>query len=212
MTGVQLHVRVGLNHGAHLGQRGVAGAKGARIVQLGPLHPCGGALIGRGEQPLQAMAQPLQQRRRVGGLAQLVDHLQRPAARALLPQLASAGGVALAAAAHVGLQAVGQARLAQQSRGAQVGQQVVGAALQQRAAQQRQQPPADTGVGERHRAVHRVRDPVGAEHLLHQRRVARRVAEYHGHVTGRRTGAQHGDDLGAAQLQLGALAAGAVQA
>ncbi len=59
--------------------------------------------------------------------------------------------------------------------------------------------------------VHRVRDPVGAEHLLHQRRVAGRVAEHHRHVAGRSTGAQHGDDLGAAQFQLGPLAAGAVQ-
>ncbi len=211
VVGVQRHVGVGLDHGAHLGEGGGAGAERARVVQLGALHPRRRAPVGRAEQALQPERQAPEQRRRVGRAAQLVDRLQRPPARALLPQRAGAVGGALAAATDIGLEPVGQPGLAQQAGGAQVREQVVGAAVQRRAAKKRQQPSPDAGVGERHGAVHRVRDPVGAENLLDQRRVPGRVAEDNRHVPGRGAAPQQRDDLGAAQLQLGALAAGRVQ-
>ena len=50
------------------------------------------------------------------------------------------------------------------------------------AAHQRQQPAAEPGVPERHGAVDRERDVVGAEHLLEQRRVVARPAQHDGDV------------------------------
>ncbi len=71
---------------------------------------------------------------------------------------------------------------------------------------------AQPGVGERHRAVDRVRDAVRAEDLLDHRRVALGIPEDHGDVAGRRALPEQAQDLGAAQLDLGALSPGAVKA
>ena len=210
-AGVQLDGGVGVHHRAHLGQGGVTGAERARVVQPGALQDGRGAGVGRAEQPLQPGRQPLQQRAGALRLAQLVDGVQGPPPRGGLPHRARLVRGAVAAAAHVRLQAVGQPRLAQQARRAQVGQQVVGRPLRAGAAQQRQEPPPHAAVGERQRAVHGVRDPVGAEDLLHQRGVGGRVVQHHRHVARLRARAQEADHLRPAQLELGPLAAGAVQ-
>jgi hypothetical protein len=63
-------------------------------------------------------------------------------------------------------------------------------------------------VAEGQRALDRVRDAVGAEDLLEQRRVAPRVPEHDGDLARLDALAQQLEDTCRGQLDLGALAAG----
>ena len=76
---------------------------------------------------------------------------------------------------------------------------------------QREQAAAEAGVPERQRAIDRVRDAVGAEDLLEQRRVAPGIAEHHRHVARHDAVAQQLEHARGRELHLGSLAAGGVE-
>ena len=71
---------------------------------------------------------------------------------------------------------------------------------------ERQQSPAEPGVPERHRAVDRERDVVGAEALLEQRRVVVGAAQHHGDVARLDAVAQQVEQARSGELDLGTLA------
>jgi hypothetical protein len=84
-------------------------------------------------------------------------------------------------------------------------QQVLGARVAAGgAAHERQQATPEAGVPERHRAVDRERDAVGAEDLLEQRRVLLRAPEHDRYVARLDPGAQQLEHARARQLDLGA--------
>ena len=74
-----------------------------------------------------------------------------------------------------------------------------------------EQAAAKAGVPERQRAIDRVRDAVGAEDLLEQRRVAPGIAEHHGNVARHHAVAQQLEHARGRELHLGSLAAGGVE-
>ena len=128
-----------------------------------------------------------------------------------LPQRPSLGGAVSALGAHRRLEPVREPGPAQAPRRAQVGEQVVGAAAERRAADQRQQAAPEARVSERDPPVDRVGDAVGAEHLLEQRGVLARAPKHNGDVAGLDPLAQQLQDARSGQLDLGALAARAVE-
>ena len=166
--------RLAAQHRAQLAERLLRGAQRARLVQLRSAQHAGAALVRRGEQPRQPLLELGHERPRVARPREPIELLELPALVALpeRPRLLGPVGALLA---NVGLEPVRQARHPQQPGSPEVGEQVVGRAVRRRAADQCQQAAAEAGVPEGQLAVDRVRDPVGAEDLLEQRRVARRA-------------------------------------
>jgi hypothetical protein len=118
--------------------------------------------VRRGEQPAGLRGQLS---RRVDRRRYRIDLAQGPAE--LLARLVR-GTQPLAA--NVGLETVGQLSAVEDPRRAQVVEQVLGAGsvTEQRAARQREQPPAQRGVPERQLTLDRDLDPVLLEHPLDQ--------------------------------------------
>ncbi len=114
-------------------------------------------------------------------------------------------------AAHLGLEPVpligrieGAHVLEQVARGRAVGS-------QPGAASEAEDAAADRGVAKRHRPTRRERDAVLREHLLEQRRRARRGAVHDRDLLGADARPQQLDHLGRHELGLGALASGLEQ-
>ena len=191
------------------GQRRLALTEGARLVELRAAQKRGLALVRRREQTAEARLELGHERVRVASPREPVELAQLEAL--LLPQRAGMRGAVGPLLADGGLEPVGQAGHVQSPWGAQVGEQVVGAAAERGAADQRQQAAPDAGVAERDATVDRVRNPVGAEHLLEQGGVRARPPEHHGHVPGHDALAQQLEDARPGELDLGALAAGVVE-
>ena len=103
-----------------------------------------------------------------------VDRVERPALA--LPQLAGRRGRPGALLAGPRLQAVGERRLVQEPGRAQPGEEVLGGAVEQRAAQQRDEPRAEWRVPEDSAPLERDRHARGAEHAAQGRRDGRHVA------------------------------------
>ena len=204
-AGVERHLRRRTEQRLDLGERRVRRVERAGVVELGAGEHVRAALVGRGEEALEAAVELGGQLAHAARLRQAVELVERPVL--LLPQLAGALGLLGAHPPHRGLQLVGARGLVELAGRAQPGEQVVGAAGAGGAAQEGEQPAAKAGVRERHRAVDRERDAVGVEHLLHHRRVARGVAEHHRHLARRGAVAEQREHVRAHQLDLGALAA-----
>ena len=209
--GVEPHARIGVQDATQLSDGLVRSTERAGIVQLGPFEDGGAAPVGPRKQPLQAPAERFQELRDARGSCKTVDHLETEGRDALLPDPSRTSERSDAPAAHVGLQPVGEPRLGQEPGRAQVGQQVRGAAVKTRATQQCEQAPPERGVGERHRAVDRVRDPVCGKDLFDGRGVGGGIAQHDHDLAWSGALAQEPQHLGAAQLGLGPLATGCVE-
>ena len=173
-------------HGAQLGERLLRRARSARASSsCGPLSTAARALVGGGEQasrggsPARLTKAAVVARAR----AQPVELLERPVVALPAARAPAAAAVrALAGAPRPRAGRRGPARCSRPGR-AEVGEQVVGRARRARRSGSARAGRARGPVcAERQRAVDRVRDAVGAEDLLEQRRVARRVAEHDRHV------------------------------
>ncbi len=141
--------------------------------------------------------------------ADLVDRLEREGRMALLPQLARGLRRPGARLARLLFEVVGQPRVAQEARGSQPGQQVVGRGVVLGAPGERDQPAAERRVAERHPPRQRVRDPVGRQDLLGQRRGVLRLAPHDRDVLGRvALVADQPCDVRGDLLDLGSLTAG----
>ena len=167
--GLEARARVGLHHRAQLGQRLARGHVHARVVELRAGEHRRAALVGIGEQaPELALELGQEARRPVADRAEAVEVVERPALG--LPERAGRLGRVGAGAPDLQLQPVGQAGLVEQARGAQPGEQVVGAGLRRLggAAHERHQPAAQAGVSQRarggrsRRGCRRRRTPVRA--------------------------------------------------
>jgi hypothetical protein len=124
-----------------------------------------------------------------------------------LPQRARPRRAGRALDAGTLLEAVGQRRLGELAGRAQPGEEVVGAAAGQRAAQERNDAAAERGVADADPAVERERDLELAEDLRDERRVVARLAQDDRDVLGREAAfADQAGDMGGDELEFGALA------
>ena len=165
--GVEPPAGRGAHHLAELRQRRAGGPQRPRLGELRSHQHRGLAQVRGGEQPLEPELELLQEGARVARPRQAIELVELPVLA--LPERSRLRRRVSALGPHRGLETIGQARHPQEPRGPEVGEQVLRAAAEHRGADERQQPATDRGVAEGHRAVDRVRDPVGAEHLLEQR-------------------------------------------
>ena len=161
---------------SEIAERSAPGGQHAGVGGLRAVEDRGLSRVRRGEPSRQLGRQRLHERPRTavvrGGDA--VDRVERPALA--LPQLAGRSGRPGALLAGPRLQAVGERRLVQEPRRAQPGQEVLGGAVEQRAAQQRDEPRAEWRVPEDRAPLERDRHARGGEHAAQGRRDGRHVA------------------------------------
>ena len=181
----------------------------SRTLELRSLEHVRASLVGSGEERDEAPLDLGHDRRRVTSLAQTIEIVEGPVLA--LPQLPRLRGAVSALPADLRLEAVGKPRHAQQARGPQVSEQVLGAPVQDRAAHECEQPAPETGVPEWDRAVERIRDAVRAKDLLDQRGLAGRRAEDDGHVPRLDPLPEQLEHARARELDLGSLATGGVE-
>jgi hypothetical protein len=161
-------------------------ARHARVQRLGPGQDPRLTAVGSGEERRALGGQAPAQRGRVRGRrGHAIDLVQEEVGVVGLPQRARLRRRRLSLDAGALLEAVGQVGPRELARGAQPGEQVVGAAGRQRTAQQRDEAAPQRGVTGRDGAVERVRDLELAEDLLEQRRMLARLAQDDRDVLGR---------------------------
>ena len=175
-------------------------------------------LLGTGQHPRLAPPRRREQRPQLGRealgqraaaaplrRAHAIDRRQRPAL--LLPEDAGRVRAAGALLARPCLEAIGELGVLQEAGSAQVCDEVLGAAVGQRAAQQADEPAPERGVAERDAPVQRDRDAVGREDLRQQRGVLGGRAQHDGDLLRRDAPGDQPRRLGRHELELGALAA-----
>ena len=169
----------------------------------------GAAAVRRGEQRAALGGQAPAQRGRIAGRrGEAVELVQDEVRMVGLPQRPRRARARRPLDACALLETVGQAGALELARGAQPGQQVVGAARGQGAAQQGDEAAAERGVAGRDRALEREGDPELAEDLRQQGGVLARLAHDDRHVLGREAAlADQARDVRGDELELGALAA-----
>ena len=197
------------DHRAQLPERLLRGSQRARLVDLRAAQHGGVALVWRGEQPHEPRLELGRERRGVAGTRKPVQLLELPVVA--LPERPRLLGAVRPLLAHIRLEPVREAGHLEQPGSAEICEQVVGRAGRRCAADQPQQAAAEPCVAEAELAVDRVGDSVGAEDLLDQRRVARRLPEHHRHVARLDARPQQLQDPRGRELHLGSLPSGRME-
>ena len=170
---------VGADDRLELVQRAATGDEHVGVLRRRTNEHLGAAAPRSGEQRRELLARAGEQRRGTAALgrAHAIDGSERPVLG--LPQLACRLRCAHAGLARRDLERVGELGPAQQAGGAQPRKQVGGArVVEQRAAQQGDEPSAQRRVPEGDAALDRDRDAELPEDLRQERRDGRRIAQH----------------------------------
>ncbi|HWI09375.1 MAG TPA: hypothetical protein VNT54_17890 [Solirubrobacteraceae bacterium] len=208
LVGVGRERAVGARERDELLERGPPGAQNGDVLRLGAGEDLRAAPPRCREEERELGMQALGELGAATLLrrAHAVDRVEPPVL--LLPQRAYGVGGPRARLARARLQPVGELGTLQQAGRPKVGDEVVGAAVGQRAAREADEAAAERGVPERHAAVQREAQAETAEHLAEQRIVIARSTQHDRDLL--RCHALLADQprrLGRHQLELRALAA-----
>ena len=192
-----------------LAQGRAQGPRHARVERLGAGEHLGAAAVRRREQrPALGGQAPAQRGRIAGHGCEAVELVQDEVRMVGLPQRPRRARARRPLDPCALLETVGQSGALELARGAQPGQQVVGAAIGHGAAQQGDEAAAERGVTGRDRALEREGDAELPEDLGQQGGVLGRLAHDDRHVLGREAAlADQARDVRGDELELGALAA-----